>query len=173
MFGKGKKGDKSKDGKKSEKRKSSAEGQKKAESEAQSTGVDDLGMRSQELQKPPDQLELTEAEKNKEHTRILTANNPHAPHNIVRFSFKESEFRQTSAVDQLAVHFSLNGNLIHVDSDEARRQKQRLERAKSVAKKSQSTGHSQPETPTKTATLTMKSRLTKSRLAMTTVERTF
>jgi dynein intermediate chain 1 len=142
MFGKGKKGDKTKDGKKQEKRKSSAEGQKKAESEAQSTGVDELGMRSQELQKPPDQLELTDQEKNKEHTRILTANNPHAPHNIVRFSFKEAEFRQTSAVDQLAVHFSLNGNLIHTDSDEARRQKQRLANAKSVTKKSTAAGDS-------------------------------
>jgi len=140
MFGKGKNKDKKGDGK--EKRKTSAEGQKKAESEAQSTGMDELGMRSQELQKPPDQLELTDAEKNKEHTRILTANNPHAPHNIVRFSFKEAEFRQTSAVDQLAVHFALNGNLIHVDSDEARRQKQRLERARNVTKKSQSTGDS-------------------------------
>lgn len=67
------------------------------------------GMRVQELQRPPDQLELTEQELKKEHTRILTATNPHAPDNIVRFSFKEAEFRQTAAVDQLAVHFSLNG----------------------------------------------------------------
>lgn len=99
------------------------------------------GMRAQELQKPPDQLELTEQELKKEHTRILTANNPHAPDNIVRFSFKEAEFRQTAAVDQLAVHFSLNGNLIHIDSDEARRQKSRQEVAKNASKKSQGTGN--------------------------------
>ena len=38
--------------------------------------------------KPEDQLQLTEEELKEEFTRILTANNPHAPSNIVRFSFK-------------------------------------------------------------------------------------
>ena len=99
------------------------------------------GMRVQELQRPPDQLELTEQELKKEHTRILTATNPHAPDNIVRFSFKEAEFRQTAAVDQLAVHFSLNGNLIHVESDEARRQNARLEAKRNAKKQSKSTGN--------------------------------
>lgn len=55
-------------------------------------------------------------------TRILTANNPHAPQNIVRYSFKENTYKQTAHVDQLAVHFSLEGNLLHKESDEARRQ---------------------------------------------------
>jgi len=146
MFGKNKNASKKKGGDKAGKRKDSAQSiEKKAAEEPAGTGMDDFGMRSQELQKPPDQLELTEQEKNKEHTRILTATNPHAPHNIVRFSFKEAEFRQTAAVDQLAVHFSLNGNLIHVDSDEARRQKQRLERAKATTKTSKSTGDSDSE----------------------------
>ncbi|XP_045229317.1 dynein axonemal intermediate chain 1 isoform X2 [Macaca fascicularis] len=39
--------------------------------------------------RPPDQLELTDAELKEEFTRILTANNPHAPQNIVRYSFKK------------------------------------------------------------------------------------
>ena len=51
-----------------------------------------------------------------EYTRILTANNPHAPQNIVRYSFKERSFKQTSSVDQLAIHFSLDGNMIHRES---------------------------------------------------------
>ncbi|KAG8131334.1 putative Dynein intermediate chain 2 ciliary protein, partial [Naja naja] len=55
-------------------------------------------------------------------TRILTANNPHAPQNIVRYSFKERAYKQTSMVEQMAVHFSLCGNLIFKDSDEGRRQ---------------------------------------------------
>lgn len=55
-------------------------------------------------------------------TRILTANNPHAPQNIVRYSYKENTYKQTAHVDQLAVHFSLDGNLLHKESDEARRQ---------------------------------------------------
>ena len=36
---------------------------------------------------------------------------------------QEGCFKQTSHVDQLAIHFSLDGNMIHKDSDEARRQK--------------------------------------------------
>ncbi|XP_067101066.1 dynein, axonemal, intermediate chain 1, paralog 2 [Osmerus mordax] len=74
------------------------------------------------LIKPPDQLDLTEAELKEELTRILTANNPHAPQNIVRYSFKERSYKPISSVDQMAVHFLLEGNLLHQDSDEARRQ---------------------------------------------------
>lgn len=77
------------------------------------------------LVKPEDQLELTETELKEEFTRILTANNPHAPQNIVRYSFKERQYKQTSSVDQLAIHFALDGNMLHKDSDEARRQRQR------------------------------------------------
>uniref|UniRef100_A0A7N8X7Y7 Dynein axonemal intermediate chain 1 n=1 Tax=Mastacembelus armatus TaxID=205130 RepID=A0A7N8X7Y7_9TELE len=73
------------------------------------------------LTKPAGQLELTEAELKEEITRILTANNPHAPQNIVRYSFKERSYKSTSIVDQLAVHFVLEGSLLHQDSDEARR----------------------------------------------------
>lgn len=116
--------------------------QEAADSDGPAMGLDAFdGMRVQELQRPPDQLELTEQELKKEHTRILTATNPHAPDNIVRFSFKEAEFRQTAAVDQLAVHFSLNGNLIHVESDEARRQNARLEAKRNAKKQSKSTGN--------------------------------
>ncbi|XP_075703714.1 dynein axonemal intermediate chain 1 [Rhinoderma darwinii] len=78
------------------------------------------------LVKPLDQLELTEAELKEEFTRILTANNPHAPQNIVRYSFKERVYKPINIVDQLAVHFSLDGNMLHKDSDEARRQRARL-----------------------------------------------
>ncbi|NP_001085877.1 dynein, axonemal, intermediate chain 1 L homeolog [Xenopus laevis] len=78
------------------------------------------------LIKPRDQLELTEAELNEEFTRILTANNPHAPQNIVRYSFKERAYKPVSIVEQLAIHFSLDGNMLHKDSDEARRQKLRM-----------------------------------------------
>ncbi|XP_054842127.1 dynein axonemal intermediate chain 1 [Eublepharis macularius] len=74
------------------------------------------------LIKPPDQLDLTDAELKEEITRILTANNPHAPQNIVRYSFKERAYKQMSVVEQLAVHFTLCGNLIFRDSDEGRRQ---------------------------------------------------
>ncbi|NXU47338.1 DNAI1 protein, partial [Turnix velox] len=57
-----------------------------------------------------------------EFTRILTANNPHAPQNIVRYSFKKGAYKPVGYVDQMAVHFSMNGNMIPKDSDEGRRQ---------------------------------------------------
>nr|XP_044612402.1 dynein axonemal intermediate chain 1 [Equus asinus] len=75
--------------------------------------------------RPPDQLELTDVELKEEFTRILTANNPHAPQNIVRYSFKEGTYKLIGFVDQLAVHFSQVGNLIPKDSDEGRRQRYR------------------------------------------------
>jgi len=86
----------------------------------------DLGddfMQGKQLVKPEDQLDLTEAQLKEEFTRILTANNPHAPQNIVRFSFKDRTFKQTSTVEQIAIHFALDGNMLHKDSDEARRQR--------------------------------------------------
>ncbi|XP_043978818.1 dynein, axonemal, intermediate chain 1, paralog 2 isoform X2 [Gambusia affinis] len=67
------------------------------------------------------QLDLSEAELKEEVTRVLNANNPHAPKNLVRYSFKERFYKPVTAVDHLAVHFALDGNLLHKDSDEARR----------------------------------------------------
>uniref|UniRef100_A0A8C6Z372 Dynein axonemal intermediate chain 1 n=2 Tax=Nothoprocta perdicaria TaxID=30464 RepID=A0A8C6Z372_NOTPE len=88
-------------------------------------GLDEWGA-AKTLIKPPDQLELTEAELKEEFTRILTANNPHAPQNIVRYSFKERTYKPISYVDQMAIHFSMDGNMILKDSDEGRRQNARL-----------------------------------------------
>ncbi|XP_067938269.1 dynein intermediate chain 2, ciliary-like isoform X3 [Watersipora subatra] len=85
-------------------------------------GDPDDWLNGKTMVKPEDQLNLTEAELKEEITRILTANNPHAPQNIVRYSFKENTYKQTAHVDQLAVHFTLDGNLLHKESDEARRQ---------------------------------------------------
>uniref|UniRef100_H2USH1 Dynein, axonemal, intermediate chain 1, paralog 1 n=1 Tax=Takifugu rubripes TaxID=31033 RepID=H2USH1_TAKRU len=63
------------------------------------------------LIKPLDQVELTETELEEEITRTLSANNPHAPQNIVRYSYKELAFKPVT-VDHLEVHFVLEGNLI-------------------------------------------------------------
>uniref|UniRef100_A0A669QD41 Dynein axonemal intermediate chain 1 n=1 Tax=Phasianus colchicus TaxID=9054 RepID=A0A669QD41_PHACC len=95
-------------------------------------GVDEWPS-SKTVVKPPDQLDLTEAELKEEFTRVLTANNPHAPQNIVRYSFKERAYKPISYVDQIAIHFSLNGNMILRDSDEGRRQSLRLSNASEKA----------------------------------------
>jgi len=42
-------------------------------------------------------------------------------------SSQELLFKQIPSIDQLAIHFSLDGNMIHKDSDEARRQLKRME----------------------------------------------
>ncbi|KAK9529339.1 hypothetical protein VZT92_013441 [Zoarces viviparus] len=86
-----------------------------------SDGITDDWSHGKGLIKPPDQLELTETELNEEITRILTTNNPHAPQNIVHYSFKERAYKPTGVVDQMVVLFELEGSLVHQDSDEARR----------------------------------------------------
>ncbi|KAL4659002.1 dynein intermediate chain 1, axonemal-like [Arapaima gigas] len=75
------------------------------------------------LVKPLDQLDLTEAELKEEFTRILTTNNPHVPQNIVQYSLKERSYKRIGSIDQLAVHFMLEGNLLHESSEEACQQR--------------------------------------------------
>ncbi|NXU41282.1 DNAI1 protein, partial [Drymodes brunneopygia] len=58
----------------------------------------------------------------KDVVRTLTADNPHIPRDIVRFSFKEQAYKIVDDMDQTAIHFTLNGFLVHKDSDEGRRQ---------------------------------------------------
>ncbi|XP_031549922.1 dynein intermediate chain 2, ciliary-like [Actinia tenebrosa] len=115
---------------KSSSKTTTAKAKRKDEDDMTQMGDDiDDWMQPKQLIKPDDQLELTEAELKEEFTRILTANNPHAPSNIVRYNFKERCYKQTSSVDQLAIHFALDGNMLHKDSDEARRQRMRQRQA--------------------------------------------
>eukprot|EP00051_Salpingoeca_urceolata_P013284 m.166338 g.166338 ORF g.166338 m.166338 type:complete len:740 (-) comp17751_c0_seq9:195-2414(-) len=91
--------------------------------------------------KPADQLELSEVELKQEFTRIINANNPNAPDNIIRFSFKDLEYKQLGTVDHCSFHFSLDGNMVHKESDEARRQISRQKMStKKKKKKTKSTG---------------------------------
>eukprot|EP01135_Chromosphaera_perkinsii_P007948 Nk52_evm20s1073 gene=Nk52_evmTU20s1073 len=85
---------------------------------------DDQWMQPKTLQKPEGQLELSEEELKKEYTRILSANNPRAPKNIVRYNFKEYGFRAIGNVDQHVMHFEMDGYLLYKHSDEAKRQLQ-------------------------------------------------
>ncbi|KAJ3136190.1 cytoplasmic dynein with WD40 domain [Physocladia obscura] len=66
-----------------------------------------------ELLKPPGQLQLTEKELDEELTRILNANNPHAPQNISRYSNKECIFKTSPNVDHFVIHFEFDGYLIY------------------------------------------------------------
>ncbi|XP_030824651.1 dynein intermediate chain 1, axonemal isoform X1 [Camarhynchus parvulus] len=95
-------------------------GKKKDEDEFPETGED--GSTGRAAVRSPDQLELTEAELKQEIIRTLSADNPHVPRDIVRFNFKERAYKLVDDMDHTAVHFTLNGYLIHKDSDEGRRQ---------------------------------------------------
>ena len=52
---------------------------------------------------------MTEKEMQEEVTRILNANNPHAPQNITRFSHKEKIFKTNTNTEHLVVHFEFDG----------------------------------------------------------------
>uniref|UniRef100_A0A7S3GGM1 Uncharacterized protein n=1 Tax=Palpitomonas bilix TaxID=652834 RepID=A0A7S3GGM1_9EUKA len=70
---------------------------------------------------PPDQLNLEDKDLGEEITRALKGNNPNAPQNIIRYSNKEKQFKLDASVEQLAVHFEMEGWLLHKDTDEAQR----------------------------------------------------
>jgi dynein intermediate chain 1 len=84
--------------------------------------MDEAWLAPKQVLKPEDQLQLGEKELKEEITRILTADNPHAPHNVIQFNFKENSFKHVAHVEQFAMHFTLDGNLLHEESDEAQRQ---------------------------------------------------
>lgn len=90
---------------------------------------DDEWAEAKEPVKPHDQVDLTPEELKKEFTRILSADNPYAPSNIVRFSYVDGEYKSGATVEQLAMHFSMDGAFIHIESDDARRQIARDEMA--------------------------------------------
>jgi len=72
---------------------------------------DDDDWLPKELQKPPNQCQLTPEELDEEFTRILNANNPLAPQNIARYNFKEKIFKCSPNVDHLVIHLDISGYL--------------------------------------------------------------
>jgi dynein intermediate chain 1 len=77
---------------------------------------------AREVVRPDNQLKLTEAELEEEMARMLTANNPAAPRNVVRFNMKERAFKLEPMVEQTISHYATDGWLIHKGSEEAKRQ---------------------------------------------------
>ena len=79
------------------------------------------------MARPPNQLQLAAAELEEEVGRSLTAGNPAAPASLVRYSFRDRGFRPEPIIDQQLQHLALGGCLMHRDSDEAARDRQRRE----------------------------------------------
>jgi len=114
---------------------------------SQSEPIDDLGgqdgfdLDNEEIDlqpvekhiKPDTQIELTEEEKNEVFTKTITAADPNVATSITRYDYVEGEFKVESALDHLAVHFIMTGDLIDKDSDEARMQSE-YERMKKEGK---------------------------------------
>lgn len=88
---------------------------------------------------PTEQLQLDPSELTKEVTRILRAENPHAPKNVVRFSHKERQYKMEASVEQTSYHLVVDPKIIHKDSTEARAQLHASEEAAHQAQQEQST----------------------------------
>ena len=73
--------------------------------------------------KPREQMSwLTEKELGEEVTVALRANNPEAPVNIIHFSYTEKRFKSEPSIDQCSTIFTLEGQMMHKDSDDAKAQ---------------------------------------------------
>lgn len=59
---------------------------------------------------------MTQQELNVTVTRTLVAVNPQAPINKVVYDFAERAYKLNDAVDNLAIHFSMEGDFIHTTS---------------------------------------------------------
>ena len=84
-----------------------------------------------EVVRPANQLQLGEKELGEEVARSLSANNPAAPANLVRYSLKDRAYRAEPLIGQLLQHFQLAGCLASRSAEEAAAREQH--RRESVA----------------------------------------
>ncbi|CAI2360651.1 unnamed protein product [Moneuplotes crassus] len=85
-------------------------------------GGDDMMNPDLATQKDMDHISLNTEERKELITKALNTNNPCAPHNETQYSHKEKIFKKDELVDQMVVHFSLDNDIILIDSDEYRDQ---------------------------------------------------
>lgn len=71
-----------------------------------------------------DQEQLTAEEKEDQVIKTLNSNNPQAPHNLTKFSYKDRMFKTDDMVEQMVFHFQFDGDIILKDSDEAHDQEE-------------------------------------------------
>ncbi|KAL7748484.1 hypothetical protein RI367_006179 [Sorochytrium milnesiophthora] len=71
------------------------------------------------LMKPPGQLQLADRDLDEELTRILNANNPHAPQNIARYNNKERTYKASPYTEHMVVHFDFEGYLQYKGAPES------------------------------------------------------
>lgn len=73
---------------------------------------------------PCNQLQLSETQLKEEYTRVLTANDPNVPNNTSKYNYHSRCYKvdPPGGQDNLAIHFTLEGNSLHRDSIEAKEQ---------------------------------------------------
>jgi dynein intermediate chain 1, axonemal len=75
-----------------------------------------------QTQKDIDHISLNTEQREEVITKALNSNNPYAPHNETKYSYKDKAFKKDELVDQMVVHFALDNDIIQKDSDEHRDQ---------------------------------------------------
>ena len=113
--------------------------------------------------KPENQLKLNEKELTEDVNRVLTGDDPNKPKNVCKFSFKDKCYKPDppGQGDNMAIHFSLEGSSMHIDSDECKKYLQREE-----------TDESDVKVTADSQTTTTSSGTSTSSTAISTVERT-
>ena len=71
-----------------------------------------------ETVKPEDQVQLSEKELNEEHGRVLNAARPGPSRVILRYNLEERCYKPEPQLDQVLVHFTGEGNLLHREGEE-------------------------------------------------------
>ncbi|XP_026461255.1 dynein intermediate chain 2, ciliary [Ctenocephalides felis] len=83
--------------------------------------ADDMAewLKSRQLQKPDDQLELPDAELNEEVPRLISCDNPNKPDNLVEYSYAERTFVPVPPIGNTVVLLEFPGTCLHRESEEA------------------------------------------------------
>eukprot|EP00884_Botryococcus_braunii_P017202 jgi/Botrbrau1/4165/Bobra.0192s0032.2 len=78
---------------------------------------DEFTLAGREAVRPPNQLVLTDKELEEEIVRTLTSANPNAPHNLVRYNFRERQFKSEPLVEHVTLHYVAEGCLQYVGGE--------------------------------------------------------
>jgi len=92
---------------------------------------DDDELLNMEANQQTDQEDLTQEQRDETIYKKLSSNNPQAPSNITKFSYKDRFFKVEDSVDQIVWYYQCDGDILVAESEEARDQDDYLENKKS------------------------------------------
>lgn len=79
-------------------------------------------MKTRLLNRPDDQLDLTDAELGEEIPKVLTTENTNIVKNLVVYSFRDGGFVNVPSPGNTVTLFEFEGTALHIDSAEAKQQ---------------------------------------------------